>query len=66
MISLSTRAKNAIKTGLAMTIAYGIALYMDWEKPYWAGFDGIFSKPIRVNLIKDAIEEDLKRNRLVG
>jgi uncharacterized membrane protein YccC len=38
MISISTRAKEAIKTGLAMTIAYGIALSMDWEKPYWAGF----------------------------
>jgi uncharacterized membrane protein YccC len=38
MISLSTRAKEAIKTGLAMTIAYGIALSMNWEKPYWAGF----------------------------
>jgi len=38
MIPLSTRTKEAIKTGLAMTIAYGIALYMDWEKPYWAGF----------------------------
>ncbi|MBW2429478.1 MAG: FUSC family protein [Deltaproteobacteria bacterium] len=38
MISLSTRTKEAIKTGLAMTIAYGIALSMDWEKPYWAGF----------------------------
>ena len=38
MITLSTRAKEAVKTGLAMTIAYGIALYMDWEKPYWAGF----------------------------
>ena len=38
MFSLSTRSKEAIKTGLAMTIAYGIALYMNWEKPYWAGF----------------------------
>ena len=38
MISLSTRTKESIKTGLAMTIAYGIALSMDWEKPYWAGF----------------------------
>jgi uncharacterized membrane protein YccC len=38
MIPLSTRTKEAIKTGLAMAIAYGIALYMDWEKPYWAGF----------------------------
>ena len=37
-MTLSTRTKEAIKTGLAMTIAYGIALSMDWEKPYWAGF----------------------------
>ncbi len=21
-----------------MTIAYGIALSMDWDRPYWAGF----------------------------
>ena len=38
MFSLSTRTKESIKTGLAMTIAFGIALSMDWEKPYWAGF----------------------------
>jgi uncharacterized membrane protein YccC len=37
MLTLSTRSKEAIKTGLAMTIAYGIALYMDWDKPNWAG-----------------------------
>ena len=37
-MNLSTRTKEAIKTGLAMAIAYGIALSMDWEKPYWAGF----------------------------
>ena len=35
---LSRKAKEAIKTALAMTIAYGIALSMDWDKPYWAGF----------------------------
>jgi uncharacterized membrane protein YccC len=35
---LSRRAKEAIKTGLAMAIAYGIALGMDWENPHWAGF----------------------------
>ena len=35
---LSQRAKEAIKTGLAMAIAFGIALAMDWENPYWAGF----------------------------
>jgi uncharacterized membrane protein YccC len=38
MISLSTRAKESIKTGLAMAIAYGIALQMDWDRPYWAAF----------------------------
>ncbi|MGB7067485.1 MAG: FUSC family protein, partial [Syntrophobacteria bacterium] len=38
MLTLSTRTKEAIKTALAMTIAYGIALQMDWDKPYWAGF----------------------------
>jgi len=38
MCVLSRRAKEAIKTGLAMAIAFGIALGMDWEKPYWAGF----------------------------
>jgi uncharacterized membrane protein YgaE (UPF0421/DUF939 family) len=35
---LSTRAKEAIKTALAMTIAYGISLSMGWDKPLWAGF----------------------------
>ena len=35
---LTTRTKESIKTALAMTIAYGIALSMNWENPYWAGF----------------------------
>ena len=38
MIKLSTRTKEAIKTGLAMAIAYAIALQMDWDRPYWAAF----------------------------
>ncbi len=37
-MALSTRTKEAIKTGLAMTITYGIALQMDWDRPYWAAF----------------------------
>lgn len=37
-MGLSRKAKEAIKTGLAMTIAYGIALKMGWDKPMWAGF----------------------------
>ena len=38
MISLSTRAKEAIKTSLAIVIVYWIAMQMGWDKPYWAGF----------------------------
>ena len=38
MFSLSTRAKQAIKTALAMTIVYAISLGMGWKNPYWAGF----------------------------
>lgn len=34
---LSTRSKEAIKTALAMTIAYGISLSMAWDRPFWAG-----------------------------
>ena len=37
-MTLSTRIKEAIKTGLAMAIAYGIALQMDWDRPYRAAF----------------------------
>jgi len=37
-ISFARQTKEAIKTALAMTIAYGIALQMNWDKPYWAGF----------------------------
>ena len=35
---LTLRVKESIKTALAMTIAYGIALSLDWDRPYWAGF----------------------------
>ncbi|MEA3276363.1 MAG: FUSC family protein, partial [Pseudomonadota bacterium] len=38
MPALTPRAKEAIKTALAMTIAYGVALSMDWDNPHWAGF----------------------------
>jgi uncharacterized membrane protein YccC len=38
MIPLSTRAKEAIKVGLALVIVYAIAMQMGWDKPYWAGF----------------------------
>jgi len=37
-MTLSRKAKDAIKVALAMTMAYGISLSMDWDRPYWAGF----------------------------
>ncbi len=39
---LSRKAKEAIKTALAMTLSYGIALSLGWDKPYWAGFSVAF------------------------
>lgn len=41
-MTLSIKAKESIKTALAMTIAYGIALSMDWGTPMWAGFSVAF------------------------
>src|SRR5215471_20349714 len=35
---LSDRVKAAIKTALAMVLAYGVALSMDWHNAHWAGF----------------------------
>lgn len=38
----SNRVKTAIKTALAMVLAYGVALSMDWANPDWAGFSVAF------------------------
>src|SRR5215467_5559884 len=35
---LSDRVKTAVKTALAIVLAYGVALSMDWEHAYWAAF----------------------------
>ena len=37
-LSLSTKAKEAIKTGLAMMLVYGMALNFGWMNPSWAGW----------------------------
>lgn len=37
MLQLSLPAREALKTGLALTIACGVALAMGWSNPYWAG-----------------------------
>ena len=51
------------------TLIYALSGYVhqfDRDELLEAGFDGIFSKPIKVDLLKDAIEYDLKKIRLVG
>ena len=51
------------------TLIYALSGYVhefDRAELLEAGFDGIFSKPIRVDLLRDAIEYDLKKIRLVG
>ncbi len=35
---ISDRFRLALQIALAMVLAYGIALAMDWDKPMWAGF----------------------------
>lgn len=37
-MTLSRKAKESLKTALAMTVTYGIALQMEWEQPHWAAF----------------------------
>ena len=39
---LSDRFKAAVKTALAMVLAYGVALSMDWDHAYWAAFSVAF------------------------
>ena len=37
-MSLSVRARESIKTGLAMAVSFAISLRMGFEEPQWAGF----------------------------
>ena len=39
---LSDRFKAAVKTALAMVLAYGVALSMDWDNADWAAFSVAF------------------------
>src|SRR5262245_4702779 len=39
---LSDRVKTAVKTALAVVLAYGVALSMDWGNAYWAAFTVAF------------------------
>ena len=38
LFALSVPAREAIKTALAVVIAYAIPLQLGWEKPFWAAF----------------------------
>ena len=62
MILLSTRTKEAIKTALAMAIAYAIALQMDWDRPYWAAFAvGMISLPAAGASLRKGVLRLLRR-----
>jgi len=34
----TTKLKEAIKTGLAFALVFGIAMQFGWMNPYWAGW----------------------------
>ena len=36
-MTLSPRIRFGLRLALAMVMAYGVALSMDWQKPFWAG-----------------------------
>jgi uncharacterized membrane protein YccC len=38
MFANPAQAKHAAKVGLAMVVAFGVALQLGWINPYWAGF----------------------------
>jgi len=37
-LHLSRNAKESIKIALSLVIVYGIAMSINWEKPFWGGF----------------------------
>ena len=59
------RSRN-IRPDMLIYALSGYVHQFDRDELLEAGFDGIFSKPIKVDLLKDAIEYDLKKIRLVG
>ena len=60
-MTLSPRFKHAFKTALAVVIAYAIALYMDWDKPIWAGYT---AASISLDVTGESIQKGL--NRITG
>ena len=58
---LSDRFKHAFKIALAVVIAYAIALYMDWDKPIWAGWT---AASVSLDATGQSIQKGL--NRIAG
>jgi CheY-like chemotaxis protein len=59
------RSRN-IRPDMLIYALSGYIHEFDRKELLEAGFDGIFSKPIRIELLRDAIEDDLKRIRMAG
>ena len=59
------RSRN-IRPDMLIYALSGYIHEFDRKELLEAGFDGIFSKPIRIELLRDAIEDDLKKNRMAG
>jgi len=60
-VMLSNRFKHSLKAGLAVVVAYAIALYMDWDKPIWAGYT---AASISLDTTGQSIQKGL--NRVAG
>jgi uncharacterized membrane protein YccC len=60
-MTLSPRFKHAFKTALAVVIAYAVALYMDWDKPIWAGWT---AASVSLDKTGQSIQKGL--NRIAG
>jgi uncharacterized membrane protein YccC len=50
-----------LKTALAVVIAYAVALYMDWDKPIWAGWT---AASVSLDATGQSIQKGL--NRIAG
>ena len=55
---LSAHAKHAIRAAVAVVIAYGIALYMDWGNPVWSGYT---AASITLDITGQSIQKGLNR-----
>ena len=60
------RRSRTIKPDVLIYALSGYIHEFDRTELGEAGFDGVFSKPIRIDVLRDAIEEDLKKGRMLG